>query len=150
LGWEDFDPAVEMATSPNLITGTVKTDRPDVVILLIGINDFVPGLVPAAPDLVDSIGVRLMQLRRQAESSAGHVLVSTVLPTELYAPDRVDRLNTRIRSDHPDFLPLGEAFGARDWRELLADGIHPNEEGYALLAELVENQLIERGLLRSF
>jgi lysophospholipase L1-like esterase len=147
MDWKHFEPQKEMWEAPNLLLGALRTDRPDVVILLIGINDLVPGLAPAGVDIVESIISRLGVLRQQAETVADRVLVSTLLPNERDPEPVIARLNARIRLEHPDFLPLGEGFAAREWKQMLSDEIHPNDVGYEFLAELVEKELLSRGLV---
>jgi lysophospholipase L1-like esterase len=157
LQWRDLPPQAGELGAPNLLLATLRLDRPDLVILLIGVNDLhyrlgsgagsrSPASIP--DDIVDETVERIGRLRSQAESAAEHVLVSTLLPNQRDSPELLQQLNARIRSQHPDFLPLGEEFAAAGWRDLLSDVIHPNEAGYELLAELVEEQLVARGLVR--
>src|SRR5262249_12897590 len=58
-----------------------------------------------------------------------------------------ERLNARLREEHPDALPLGERFAAASWTQLLGDEIHPSEEGYETLAEILAEELAGRGYL---
>lgn len=144
--WNEFD--FDAGTDqPSLLLRVLADTEPDVVILLLGVNDFVAWPVPREKNVVEVAARRIALLRRQAESVARTVLVATLLPNERDPPRLVEQLNARIRRDHPDFLPLGDAFEERDWKNLLADEVHPSERGYAVLAEILEDALIARGLV---
>ena len=147
VGWDGFDFAEAMQDAQSLLLATLRADRPDVMILLLGVNDLLPGLVAREPGAAKAIVSRIGRLRRQAESQGYRVLVSSLLPTERDSLAEIDRVNSLIRLDHPDFLPLGAEFAAEAWRDLLSDGIHPSEAGYELIAEIVEDQLVARGLI---
>ncbi len=75
------------------------------------------------------------------------MLLATPLPNHRDPPALVDDLARRIRAAHADALPLGERFAAADWERLLSDEVHPNEEGYELLARIVAEELERRGLI---
>jgi len=83
---------------------------------------------------------------KQAASVARTVLLATPLPNHR---DRRPggRSRPRIRAAHADALPLGERFATADWERLLSDEVHPNEEGYELLARIVAEELERRGLI---
>lgn len=145
--WTDFDAEDLDPDAPSVLVAVLARDHPDLVILLLGVNDLVPWLRDPDPDPVEGVADRLLQLRRQAESLVDTVLVATVLPNERDSPEVLARLNARIRADHPDFLPLEEAFAAHEWHSLLGDRIHPNGRGYELLAEVLERELVLRDLV---
>jgi lysophospholipase L1-like esterase len=129
--------------------GVFQVERPTVIVILLGVNDLAYDVPRRGLDVIDEVADRLATLRRQGSSVAPAVLVSTVLPSHRDPAPWRDRLNARIRKDHPDFLPLGERFDAAGWERLLADEIHPNAEGYEVLAAILAEELVSRGLVPS-
>ena len=74
--------------------------------------------------------------------------MTTLIPSSnIYALAAIDELNNAIRVEFPDFLPLGDEFVALpNWPGLLNDSLHPNEEGYAALAQFLASELVSRGM----
>jgi lysophospholipase L1-like esterase len=124
-----------------------EADRPQVVVILLGVNDLAAEVPRRGLAAIDEVAGRLVSLRRQAERVAPSALVATVLPSHRDPAPWRDGLNARIRADHPDFLPLGERFAAAGWERLLADEIHPNAEGYEVLAAILAEELVSRALV---
>jgi hypothetical protein len=122
--------------------------NPDVVLLLIGVNDSFPttrqsGSVgverpvnPAeAPDKLERLVERIVELKPQA-----HIFVASLLPTDFAAnlnPDLNDRAKTlgeRSSTDRVYFVDMNREAGLAqgDW----SDGLHPNDSGNQKVASL--------------
>jgi lysophospholipase L1-like esterase len=117
----------------------VREHRPDVLIVLEGVNDLNQGI---DPDLVSEALRR--GVRRAREQDVPLILVSTILPgvegrIKPPNPDRVHALNTEIRwwagADGVTLVDSYEVFNPL--KELLigVDGLHPTPDGYRKLAE---------------
>lgn len=138
-------PIAAPSQASSLALAIAQIDRPDIVVLLLGANDL--SSARNDPAIVDVVGNRLDKLRQQIMAVAPKVLVGTVLPNTRGHTGLRERLNAQIRTAHPDFLPLGERFTAAGWKNLLGDSIHPTEEGYEVLSEIVAEELLARGLV---
>jgi lysophospholipase L1-like esterase len=147
--WPDATTAPVRDGDDSLALAVLHEDRPDLVVILLGVNDLAnPDGNESPSAVVDAAASRLDQLRREALSVTPNVLVATVLPNHREPAELHERLNERIRETYPDYLPFGERFAAADWERLLADAVHPNERGYALLAKIAADELVARGLVR--
>jgi hypothetical protein len=94
------------------------------------VNDlYYEGKVTAAADLVDQIAERMETIAAKARAIGATVWIATALPNRRDPEALVDALNTRIRARADDYFPVGERFAERDWRHLLADDVHPTEDG---------------------
>ena len=131
----------------SLALAVLGRDRPDVVMIFLGVNDLSTEWSQRGDAVVDVALERLEKLRGQLASIAPTVLLATPLPNHRDPAALVDALARGIRAAHPDALPLGERFTAAGWEHLLSDEVHPNEEGYELLARAVADELQRRGLL---
>jgi lysophospholipase L1-like esterase len=145
--WPDFRDVIPSPGASTLALGVLLHDRPDVVVMLLGINDFLFKGDLSDVEIADVAAQRLDTIHDQASSVAGTVLLATVLPSRRDPEAFRERLNARIRAAHPDYLPLSERFTAAGWETLLADVVHPNEQGYELLAQVLAEELIRRGLV---
>jgi lysophospholipase L1-like esterase len=96
--------------------------------------------------VVGLVADRLDAAVRIASAESGAVLVSTLLPNLRDPADLRDGVNAEIQARHPDALRLGERFTEAGWQSLLGDEIHPNAQGYAVLAGIVADELARRGL----
>jgi lysophospholipase L1-like esterase len=140
-------PAADAGSQRGSIAATVLAgDRPDLVILLIGVNDVLAHRADGTA-AVDTVVGSVEAVRREASSVARRVLVATLLPNSRDPPALVTAVSARLRAAHPDALLLGERFEAAGGRRLLADGIHPSEEGHEVLAGIVADELVRRGLV---
>jgi lysophospholipase L1-like esterase len=149
--WEIFtatmpDPPQDAspATGGSLVSTLLARERPDLVILLLGVND-VRELQGEGAASIDTVARRVDEVYRQAASLVPVVLIATLLPNARDPAALVEAVSARIRAGHPDFLPLGERFAAAGGTRLLADGIHPSEEGHEVLAAILAEELARRG-----
>src|SRR5262249_7220317 len=115
------------------------------VVILLGVNDL--GASPADAHVVEQTSARLERIRREAAAPGRTVLLATLLPNRRDTPEPRERLNARLREQHPDLLPLGERVAVGPRAQLMGDEIHPSEEGYQKLAEILAEELAQRGYL---
>ncbi|HXJ35446.1 MAG TPA: SGNH/GDSL hydrolase family protein [Candidatus Eisenbacteria bacterium] len=133
----------------SLLRATLERDRPDVVVVLLGVNDvYYERTDPAPPEVVARTVARLATIVSEARATGATVLLGTALPNHRDPPARVAALNAAVGTLAPDHLPTGERFGERDWPRLLADDVHPNGDGYQVLADVLAEELVRRGLVR--
>lgn len=125
-------------------SSVLSLSLPQVVLLLEGVNDINSAGASAAPGVVSS----LRSMIRAARQTGATVLLGTILPERpnacraydyLDGVDDISTTNTQIRmlaasegailvDLHPQFAPQLAA-----WLGL--DGLHPNEMGYAAMAQ---------------
>jgi lysophospholipase L1-like esterase len=137
-----------VATGEDRLERLVLEHRPDVVIVLEGVNDLNQGRT------VDSISDALRRgVERARRDGVPLILVSTLLPgvegrLKPPNPDRVDALNDEIRFWTPlEGAHLVDSYSAFEpMKELLigVDGLHPTVEGYRRLAEVVFQAIRDR------
>jgi lysophospholipase L1-like esterase len=132
---------VTAVTVPDLAT-VLRTHRPDVILLLAGANGFDAA---ARDELIRFIG----------EHSRAHLFVATILPQ--YPPrqggEQVDPYNASL----PAAVAASQATGNRvtlvemhrkiDRGDLMPDGVHPNAEGMAKMAQVWFDALQAAGCL---
>lgn len=136
----------EKAGEPSAVsrfTGTIATRQFDVVLLMEGANDIYggtggnpPGIAPAIANLRRMIG--------EARSRGVRVYLATIPPQNPEGPrgalgyQTVPLLNAQIRllatSEGVPLVDVFQAFNG-DLTLLGADGLHPNANGYARIAE---------------
>jgi len=143
--WPDLPRVEPSSTATSIARATLDSDRPALVVVLLGVNDL--GASPADADIVEQTSARLERIRQEASSPGRTVLLATLLPNRRDPAEPRERLNARLHDDHPDVLPLGERFAAAPWTQLLSDDIHPSEEGYETLAGILAEELARRGYL---
>ena len=117
----------------------LSTHRPDVVLLLHGTNDVVQHY--DTDDLIDD----LRDMIRTARGARANVLLSTLVPQKLSPcrnyldPQEVPPVNTRIAqlaaSENVRLVDSYGAFIGNVGGLIGADGLHPTEAGYRVLAE---------------
>ena len=119
-------------------------DQPlDAIAILLGTNDVV-----FQRQSVSQVVANLHLLQERLAPLARVVWVSTLIPSSnIYALAAIEELNDAIRVEFPDFLPLGDEFLALpNWPDLMNDSLHPNEQGYAELAQFLASELVSRGM----
>ena len=146
-GWQDFSLTGPPAGATSGLGAIVGADRPGLVIILLGVNDIAVDGPNLGAATVGVVADRLDEVVRQAEAVAPHVLLSTLLANTRDPASLIEAVNEQIRSRHPDFLPLGERFAAAGGAQLLGDDVHPDQQGYAVLAGIVADELTRRGLV---
>ncbi|KRE25899.1 SGNH/GDSL hydrolase family protein [Agromyces sp. Soil535] len=154
-GWYEFNPSVDglgfvnnRGFGADLIDQIVEHDPPpDIVIVTMGLNDNF-SMPAGAGDIQAAIDADLERLREELPA-ARLVVVEPFWYTD-ERPDSVDRIigwvedaARRVGADHID--------GASHWLEghpewMAADGIHPNDEGYAEIARRMDAELERIGL----
>lgn len=123
----------------------VLANHPDVVVILGGVND-IKNSVDAEPAAIAS---NIFAMVQKAESSGAKVVVGTVMAIGIaYAPQtfldqagpRIDALNKLLVAGASAYgytivdyhTPMLAADGTANG-EFLADGLHPNDAGYAVM-----------------
>jgi lysophospholipase L1-like esterase len=129
----------------SLLRVVLEADRPDVVLVVLGVNDLARGI--EAPSDAAASGERLSTLAKDALGLAPEVRVSTILDNARDPQAAVDALNREIRMRFPDHLPLAERFAAAGGASLLGDTVHPSAAGHQALAEILVDLLRSSGIL---
>lgn len=159
-GWWEFNPSVDglgyvnnrelvaAGTGGDLVDRIVDHDpAPDVVIVTMGLNDNF-----SMPDRADEIEAAIdADLRRFRDElpDARLVVVEPFWYTDA-RPDSVDEIIGWVEAAAAD-VGAEVIPGASRWLEghpewIAADGIHPNDEGYAELARRMDAELERLGL----
>lgn len=155
-GWYEFNPSVDGLgyvinrglSGVDLVDLIVGFEPPpDVVIVTMGLNDSL--LAPADADEIETaIGEDLERFRDELPDARLVVVEPFWYTAE--RPDSLERIiewveeaSERVGADHID--------GASRWLEghpewIAADGIHPNDEGYAEIARRMDEELVRIGL----
>jgi lysophospholipase L1-like esterase len=145
--WSSFHPKGPPIEGQSPIDYILDVDRPEVVLLFIGVND----LTTAGGKDVDpgKIAERVATLARIARKKpyVRAVLVATLLPNRRDPADALAETNRRICALEPRCVRLDEAFVAAGGERLLGDEIHPKEEAYAVIAATFARALRDRGLV---
>ena len=153
--WREFNPSVNGLGFVNhrsdfgagdLPSQIIDVD-PDIVFVTMGLNDnFSYGI--AADDIRRQITLDLDRLST-ALPDARFIVVEPFWYTD-ERPESVEVINGWVR-DAAAAIDADYIAGASRWIEghpewMAADGLHPNDEGYAAMAERMDAALIELGL----
>lgn len=120
----------------------VVSTRPEVVILLEGINDIAQMAVGGIPPAGAAVGA----MAREARSRGADVLVASLPPNRATGDHALEntlimQYNERLRQtaqiEGALFVDLYAGMIGDVNRYIGVDGLHPNEEGYARMAELI-------------
>lgn len=146
----------------NRFDGEVKArfeDGQKCIIFAIGVNDSQFDVETKQPLISpEEFRENLLKLIGEAEKITPRILLLGLLPVEDeklnpmpwepthgYATEYVRRYEQIIREvaegQGVQFIPLLEEFLQKDFKSLLIDGIHPNDEGHALVVEIVQREL---------
>jgi lysophospholipase L1-like esterase len=154
-GWREFNPSVNglgfinnrRSFDADDLPALIIEQRPDIVFVTMGLNDTFSYDVAAA-EIEQQIDTDLARLT-EALPDARFVVVEPFW----YRPDRPASLETiigwvRAAAERYD-LPFVE--GASTWIAgapglMAADGLHPNDEGYALMLRNMDAALADLGL----
>jgi lysophospholipase L1-like esterase len=131
--------------------------KPDVVVLLAGINDIAGN---TGPSTVEMIADNIFSMAELAKAHQIKVIICSVLPaydfpwiTGSFPAEKIVKLNTMIKQYANDnkILYLDYYSALVDERKGLKtayadDGVHPNKAGYEVMNPLVE-KAIEKTLL---
>ena len=159
-GWWEFNPSVDglgyvnnrdlvaAGADGDLVDRIVDHDpAPDVVIVTMGLNDNFS--MPARADEIEAaIGADLRRFRDELPD-ARLVVVEPFWYTDT-RPDSVDEIIGWVESAAAD-VGADHITGASRWLQghpewMAADGLHPNDEGYAELARRMDAELQRLGL----
>ena len=154
-GWYEFNPSVDglgfvnnRGFGDDLVDRVVEHDPPpDIVIVTMGLNDNF-SMPAAADDIEAAIGADLQRLR--SELPAARLVV---VEPFWYTDERPDSVEVIIEwvASAADRVGADHITGASHWIEghpewMSADGIHPNDEGYAEIARRMSDELERLGL----
>ncbi len=124
----------------------LNTVRPDVVLLMEGSNDIALGEDGAASSAAREIGIMVGEARRRGT----FVFLATIAPgrpggSKAIAPILLTDYNNRMRSvaasTGATLIDINAALAADVTRYIGVDGLHPNEAGYAKIAETFYNAI---------
>lgn len=133
--------------------GVVGSRAYDVVLLMEGTNDITGGTGGTGAPGVTSAITGLRRMIREAQSRGVRVFLATVPPMNpdgrrgLNGYQTVPLLNAEIRVlANAEGAPLVDVFNAYngDFSKLSADGLHPNADGFALIARTFYDVIRER------
>lgn len=122
------------------------TARPDVVLLMEGSNDIALGEDGAASSAAREIGIMVGEARRRGM----FVFLATTAPgrpggSKTISPILLTDYNNRMRSvagsTGATLLDINAALATDVTRYIGVDGLHPNEAGYAKIAETFYNAI---------
>ncbi|MCS5716802.1 SGNH/GDSL hydrolase family protein [Herbiconiux sp. CPCC 205763] len=158
-GWTEFNPSVNglgfvnnrASTPPDYLESdaipTIVAERPDLVFVTMGLNDNFS--MPVRDEAIENaIRIDLRTLR--AELPSARIIVVEPFWYSDERPDSVrwiiDRVQENAAVIDADYLP-----GASRWIEghpewMAADGLHPNDDGYAEIARRMDAALDRLGL----
>ena len=128
------------AAGRDRLPGVLIRDQPEVLLLLEGVNDLNAGRDAAIPGVVSNLRAMI----RTARSSGIVVLIGTLLPERpggfrALAPGSIVPANNQIRlmaaAEGAILVDLYQAFEGRTETHIGADGLHPNDAGYTLMAD---------------
>ncbi|MFI2369247.1 FG-GAP-like repeat-containing protein [Streptomyces sp. NPDC018833] len=133
-GWEINDLA-------RIIEGSVSSNRPNVVTLHMGTNDMNNGHAEGAPGRLDGLISKI-----QKSSPGVTVLVATLVPaSNPGVQDRIEDYNEQVRAIVKRRKDDGERVLLVEMSTVttadLADGLHPNDAGYAKMADAFDDAL---------
>ena len=122
------------------------TARPDVVLLMEGSNDIALGEDGAASGAAREIGIMVGEARRRglpvflATIPPGRAGGGKTIPT-IYLTDYNNRMRAAASSTGATLVDINAALATDVTRYIGVDGLHPNEAGYAKIAETFYNAI---------
>lgn len=117
--------------------GEVEKYNPDIIILLVGGNDFLRG-VPET-EIFGNLSEIIDELQK-----GGREVILLGLENNLPGKKYDEYYEELVENKDIEYVPnvLGRIFGVREY---MADGLHPNDRGYRVIADYVRPYL-ERSL----
>lgn len=154
-GWREFNPSVNglgfinnrRSFSDDDLPAQIIAQQPDIVIVTMGLNDNF-SYSRAAAEIEQQIDLDLDRLTT-ALPDARFVVVEPFWYTA-ERPASLDIISGWVR-DAAERYGADYIAGASEWIAgqdglMAADGLHPNDEGYALMTRLMDEALRELGL----
>ena len=128
--------------------GAVDGIAPELAVLLVGVNNILDGATPQ--DVACGIETICDTIHRKLPKT--DILLLGILPVNADPADesriKVRQVNSLIaeldRKDYIHFLDIGEKFLSRDGTispDIMPDGLHPNERGYQIFADAIEQKI---------
>ena len=129
--------------------GELKNYKPDIVLLMAGINDILKSSDDAS-QVIDDLNHSIDRL--QEEFSDAQILVSSLTPLDssikseqlANTVEEVNALLPELAAEQGQQVTYVNAGGSIAPRDLVADGIHPNEEGYQKIGNAWFDAIIEQ------
>lgn len=147
--WPDLPPARHPpGPRQGALSWTLEVDRPDVVILLLGVNDLWTDALLGGPPDARGTAERVARAARDARASGTRVLVATLLPNERDPAGAIEETNRRLCELEPGCIRLDERFARAGGPALLGDEVHPSPEGHRVIAEAMADALVAAGVAR--
>lgn len=143
--WPDFHPTRDPRASENLLTYVLAQDRPDIVLVLLGVNDLRPGEPEAAPM---SVAERIASIGRGARAAGATVLVGTVVATRRDPAAAVAATSEQLCRLEPACVRVDQALARKGGLSLLGDDVHLDERGQAVIAHTFARALRARGYVQ--
>ncbi|MFC1723504.1 SGNH/GDSL hydrolase family protein [Nanoarchaeota archaeon] len=140
----------------------IKKNFPDdkfVIVIAIGLNDSRCNDKPDNPETdLEKFRENIHLLLEKAKGYTKHVVVVGLTPVDdnltwpfeatYISNERVTMYNDIIKSEvDVPFLNMFDKLNDDKWPGFLSDGIHPNDEGYARMFELIKEFLIEKKII---
>ncbi|MDX2024964.1 SGNH/GDSL hydrolase family protein [Microcella sp.] len=154
-GWREFNPSVNglgfinnrRSFADDDLPALIIAQQPDIVFVTMGLNDNF-SFDRAAPQIEQQIDLDLERLT-SALPDARFVVVEPFWYTA-ERPVSLDIISAWVRVAAERY-GADYIAGASDWIAgndglMAADGLHPNDEGYALMTRLMDEALVELGL----
>lgn len=147
------------------MSARVDDGEATVIMLAVGVNDSQYEIATREHrTLPNEFRDNLVALFAQSRGTASHCACVGLLPVEdeklnpmpwkpshAYALEYVQQYDALVRESCAEegvaYIPLMEEFMQGTWQQLLVDGIHPNSEGHALIAEILQRELLSLGML---
>jgi lysophospholipase L1-like esterase len=145
--WPDFHPDREPRAGENALSYVLDGDRPDLVIVFVGINDLMEHKKDPGGPAPGSVAERIAAIARGARTPKRPVLVGTLLPNRRDAAAVIAAVNERLCALEPDAVRLDEAFEKAGGTALLGDEVHPDPRGQAVIARAFADALRARHLV---
>lgn len=154
-GWREFNPSVNGLGFVNNrstfgagdLPDQIIAVQPDIVMVTMGLNDNF-SYDRAADEIEAQIAIDLRRLREGLPDAR-----IIVVEPFWYTAEQPESLGIIAQWVQREAQAIGadHIAGASDWiagreGEMAADGLHPNDEGYALMTRLMDEALAELGL----
>ncbi len=128
------------------LSWTLDVDRPDVVILMLGVNDLWLDALAGGPPDARGAARGVARAATSARFRGRRVLVATLLPNERDPEGAIEEFNRRLCELEPDCIRLDRDFARSGGSALLGDEIHPSPAGHQVIAESMADALVAAGI----